>query len=100
MTALTSRQLLVLRGIASYCEEYGYAPPMVEIGRRAGLSSTSTVHHHLRRLTRMGWLERAPRRPGALRVVLTPGVVTVPVLRCEPCGGDMPADHQCNTGGS
>ncbi len=88
-----NRRLLVLRAIASHVERHGYAPSIREIGRGAGLASTSSVTHHLSRLARMGLIEYRPRCPRALRVVLTPGVETVPVVPCSECGQHMPEDH-------
>ncbi|GGK62132.1 hypothetical protein Sme01_04090 [Sphaerisporangium melleum] len=99
-----NRRLLVLRAIASHVERHGYAPSIREIGRGAGLASTSSVTHHLSRLARMGLIEYRPRCPRALRVVLTSGVATVPVVLtsgvatvpvvpCSECGQDMPEDH-------
>lgn len=95
MRRLRNRRVLILRAIASHVEQYGYPPVISEIGRRAGLSSKSSVAYQLSRLAALGLIAYTPHRHRAVRLLLTPGVATVPVVRCEPCGQDMPADHVC-----
>ncbi|MFI7125919.1 hypothetical protein ACIBQ1_09510 [Nonomuraea sp. NPDC050153] len=95
MTEVTARQLRILRAVSAHIEENGFPPSTVWIGKAAGLSSDSSVMHQLGQLTAKGLLVRAPRTPRGLAQVLTPGVVTVPVVWCEPCGSELPADHFC-----
>lgn len=95
MSSLNARQLGVLQTIADHVEEHGFPPTLCEIRDRVGLSSKTTVKRHLARLAESGWIEYHPHRARGVRVLLTPGLMTVPVVRCEPCGGDRPADHVC-----
>lgn len=46
----------------------GYPPSVREIGEAVGLTSPSTVHNHLSTLQRLGYLERDPNLPRAIKV--------------------------------
>lgn len=95
MKRLKNRRLIVLRAVAAHVERHGYAPTLQEISDSTGLSSRTSVKRHLAQLAELGLIEYTPHQARGIRVPLTPGVVTVPVVRCGPCGGDMPADHVC-----
>lgn len=97
MTEVTPRQLLILRSISAHIEENGFPPSTTWIRDASGLSSEASVQHQLGRLEAKGLIARVPRLNRALRQVLTPGVVTVPVRRCEACQQDMPVDHACRS---
>ncbi len=56
----------ILLYIQSVIEERGYAPSVREIGEAVGLSSTSTVHGHLKRLEKKGLLRRDAMKPRAM----------------------------------
>jgi repressor LexA len=62
------RQLQVLQFIYDSVESQGYPPTVREIGEAVDLSSTSTVHGHLSRLEKKGWLYRDPTKPRAMEV--------------------------------
>ncbi len=55
---LTDRQKQVLDFIVSHNRSRGYPPTVREIGEALGLSSSATVHVHLRNLERLGCLVR------------------------------------------
>ena len=61
-----STQEKILSYIQSAIETQGYAPSVREIGEAVGLSSTSTVHGHLRRLEKKGLLHRDAMKPRAM----------------------------------
>lgn len=65
-----------LRGILGFIEssmrERGYPPSVREIGKAVGLTSTSTVHAHLRTLQKRGYLQRDPTKPRAIQVRYDP----------------------------
>jgi repressor LexA len=61
---MTPAQQRVYEAIHELEQELGYAPSTREIGERAGYASTSTVHHHLERLLREGWIRRATAKQG------------------------------------
>jgi len=56
----------ILSYIQSAIETRGYPPSVREIGEAVGLSSTSTVHGHLRRLEKKGLLHRDAMKPRAM----------------------------------
>jgi repressor LexA len=77
---LTWRQRKVLQVIRESVHERGYPPSMREIAKAVGLTSTSTVSHHLSTLQRKGYLHRDGGRPRTVEVRL-PGH---PAVRPEP----------------
>ena len=79
----TERQRKILDVIASFTSEHGYPPSVREIGERVGLSSSSTIHAHLKALERHGLLQRDPTKPRALRPsnhAPMPDALVVPIL--------------------
>ncbi len=69
---LTSRQRGILDYIDRQMRSRGYPPSVREIGEAVGLTSTSTVHAHLRTLQRLGYLRRDPTKPRAIEVRYDP----------------------------
>ena len=65
---LTARQRGILECIEASMTERGYPPSVREIGEAVGLTSPSTVHNHLSTLQRLGYLERDPNLPRAIKV--------------------------------
>jgi repressor LexA len=65
-TALTDRQLEVLRFIATEIEERGYPPTIREIGEALDIASTNGVNDHLKALEKKGFLQRDPVKSRAL----------------------------------
>ncbi|EOT47695.1 MULTISPECIES: transcriptional repressor LexA [Enterococcus] len=63
-----SRQLEVLKFIHTKVVEKGYPPTVREIGAAVQLSSTSTVHGHLARLEKKGYIQRDPTKPRAIEL--------------------------------
>ncbi len=63
----TERQRRILQAIGELTHEHGYPPSVREIGERVGLSSSSTIHAHLKALERRGLISRDPTKPRALR---------------------------------
>lgn len=63
----TERQQRILDVIRAFTVERGYPPSVREIGERVGLSSSSTIHAHLKALERRGLISRDPTKPRALR---------------------------------
>jgi repressor LexA len=91
---LTERQQSILEFIESEMRERGYPPSVREIGEAVGLTSPSTVHSHLARLQKLGYLRRDPSKPRALEVRYDPNsgaaVLRRPV-RHVPLVGDVAA---------
>lgn len=63
-----SKQEAVLRYIYDNVNEKGYPPTVREIGEAVSLSSTSTVHGHIERLQKKGFLQKDPTKPRALEI--------------------------------
>jgi len=58
---MTARRKAILDFICNYPHQY---PPTVrEIGEGVGLSSSSTVHHHITKLAELGFIERKANSP-------------------------------------
>ncbi|KRM91077.1 transcriptional repressor LexA [Liquorilactobacillus cacaonum] len=62
------RQMAVLRFIYERVTEKGYPPTVREICQAVDLSSTSTVHGHLARLEKKGYLQKDPTKPRAIEL--------------------------------
>ncbi|WP_288528345.1 transcriptional repressor LexA [uncultured Secundilactobacillus sp.] len=63
-----SKQIAILQYIYDQTQAHGYPPTVREIGEAVGLSSTSTVHGHIARLSKRGLLIKDPTKPRALEV--------------------------------
>jgi len=55
---ISSRQQQILRYIQQHMDAHGYPPTVREIGGAVSLSSSSTVHAHLKTLQEQGHIER------------------------------------------
>ncbi len=53
---LTKKQSDILAFVVEYIQERGYPPSYREIGAHFGISSTATVHEHIKNLERKGYL--------------------------------------------
>src|SRR5579859_119719 len=80
----TDRQRRILEVIHEFTAERGYPPSVREIGERVGLSSSSTIHAHLKTLERHGFITRDPTKPRAMRSEVSrpggPESVVMPVI--------------------
>lgn len=61
-----TKQLEILAFIYDQVQNKGYPPTVREIGVATSLSSTSTVHGHLSRLEKNGYILRDPSKPRAI----------------------------------
>lgn len=66
---LSQRQKQILQYIVQHTETHGYPPTVREIGEAVNLSSSSTVHSHLRTLEQAGLIRRDAVLTRAIRVV-------------------------------
>ena len=69
MQSLSKRQEAILNYIKEHVELKGYPPAVREIGEAVGLASSSTVHGHLARLEKKGYIRRDPTKPRAIEVL-------------------------------
>ena len=65
---LSEKQLTILRCIHDSIQHNGYPPTVREIGAAVGLASTSTVHGHLGRLEKAGYLLRDASKTRAIEL--------------------------------
>lgn len=69
MNTLSKRQETIISYIKEQVKLKGYPPSVREICEAVGLSSTSTVHGHLSRLEKKGYIRRDPTKPRAIEVI-------------------------------
>ncbi len=83
---LSDKQQRILDFIRNEQLNKGYPPSVREIGEAVGLKSTSTVHGHLARLEKKGYIRRDPTKPRAIEIIeegFTPvrhELVNIPVV--------------------
>lgn len=84
---ITSRQRQILHFILQHIETRGYPPTVREIGEAVNLSSSSTVHAHLRSLEDAGLIKRdavltraIKLLPGTSTKAKTPRTIIIPVI--------------------
>jgi len=65
---LTKKQTEILNFIRSFIEDNGYAPSYREVGANFGISSTATVHEHIKNLERKGCLTSDPDSARSIEV--------------------------------
>lgn len=63
------REREVLEFVAQYIQRHGYAPTLVEICDALGLSAPSTVHEHLDRLEKKGYIKKTKGFERSIEVV-------------------------------
>lgn len=66
---LTNKQLIILEFIKEQLLTKGYPPSVREICQAVGLKSTSTVHAHLNKLEKYGYIRRDPTKPRAIEIL-------------------------------
>ncbi|MBI3923990.1 MAG: repressor LexA [Armatimonadetes bacterium] len=66
---MSRRQQQILEFIRESVQSRGFPPSIREIGEAVGLSSSSTVHSHLRSLETKGYLRRNPSKPRSIELL-------------------------------
>lgn len=66
---LSSKQIMILEFIKEQIALKGYPPSVRETCLAVGLKSTSTVHSHLNKLERCGYIKRDATKPRAIEVL-------------------------------
>lgn len=66
---LSIKQKEILKFIQNELISKGYPPSVREICEAVGLRSTSTVHAHLVRLEKLGYIKRDPTKPRAIELI-------------------------------
>ncbi|GAV23622.1 LexA repressor [Carboxydothermus pertinax] len=88
-SVLSHQEKKILTFIKQYISDKGYPPTIREICQGVGLSSPSTVHHHLRNLEAKGILQRNPTKPRALEIL----DYNIEEVRAVPLLGNVAAGH-------
>jgi repressor LexA len=70
---ISSRQEKILKFINKKIKESGYPPSVREIAKAVDLSSSATVHSHLKKLEEKGYLKRNPSKPRAISLLSRKG---------------------------
>ncbi|SUQ47662.1 LexA repressor [Clostridium neonatale] len=68
MSDENTKQQEIYEFLKTYTENKGYPPSVREICAAVSLKSTSTVHGHLKRLEKKGFIKRDPLKPRALEI--------------------------------
>ncbi len=71
MAIQESKQIQVLRFIHEAQLNNGYPPTVREVGEAVGLSSSSTIHGHIERLVKKGYLLKDASKPRARAIEVT-----------------------------
>lgn len=69
MGDLSEKQKQILEYMKKEVKEKGYPPSVREICEAVGLKSTSTVHGHLARLEKKGYIRRDKTKPRAIEIL-------------------------------
>ena len=69
MEKLTDKQEIVLDIIKDYIQEHGYSPSIRELCEIVGVNSPATMHYHLKRLKKKGYIDYIFNRNRTIRVI-------------------------------
>jgi repressor LexA len=90
---LTARQREILDYLQKHLKLHGYPPSVREIGQAVGLSSSSTVHVHLKQLENKGFVKRDPTKPRAIEILIdnedkadNSEIITMPIVGTVAAG--------------
>ena len=86
--SLTPKQKKVYSAIINSIETKGYVPSIEELCEMVGLSSVSSIHHHLKGLEDKGYIEREKGKSRSIRIlnddspkdIYDDQVVAVPII--------------------
>ncbi len=95
---LSKPQANILRAVEGYHQQFGYAPTIREIGDRTGISSTSHVCYHLKKLQELGLVDYTPGASRTIRIIntglvnasLQAAVLRIPVAGRIRAGAPVP----------
>jgi SOS regulatory protein LexA len=88
---LTKRQKEVLDFVESYSQKKGYSPSFEEIRKRLKLASVSTIHFHVSKLKKAGYLEKLKNKARAISVAEKESLVKIPLLGIIAAGQPIEA---------
>lgn len=94
---LGEQQRRILEYLRDFTQKQGYPPTIREIVRGLGISSTSVVAYHLKRLEQAKFIERSPRFSRSIRLTDTGarwlgggGIVSIPLVGVIQAGQPIP----------
>lgn len=96
---ISAKQQQILDYIKEEILKRGYPPAVREICKAVDLKSTSTVHAHLERLEKNGYIRRDPTKPRAIEIVddsfnqVRTEMVSIPVIGRVAAGEPIFADQ-------
>lgn len=93
--SLPPKQRQVLETILAFVKENGYPPSIQQLCELCGVSSTSTIHHHISALKRKGFIHWNPAEKRAISIrpdLLEPGAGNVPILGVIAAGVPLQVD--------
>ena len=68
---LTEKRKAVLKAIEEYINEHGFAPTVRELCSIMGIHSTSTIHEHLYKLQKEGYIEKNKTQPRTIKIKIS-----------------------------
>ncbi|MGH4137138.1 transcriptional repressor LexA [Clostridium sp.] len=84
LTQKKDKQSEIYNYIKEQVQSKGYPPSVREICEAVGLKSTSTVHGHLERLEKKGFIRRDPTKPRAIELlkdnVMRKELIDIPII--------------------
>ncbi|HOV78813.1 MAG TPA: transcriptional regulator [Bacillota bacterium] len=66
---MTEIQQKIYNAIREFIQVKGYSPSVREIGAIVGLRSSATIHEHLTKIRRQGYIDFEPGKSRTLRVL-------------------------------
>ncbi|HEX7561298.1 MAG TPA: hypothetical protein VF347_03815, partial [Candidatus Humimicrobiaceae bacterium] len=66
---ISERQKEILQCIINKVKESGYPPTVREIATTVNLHSAATIHAHLTKLEKLGYIKRDPEKPRAIEIM-------------------------------
>jgi repressor LexA len=80
-TPRSTKQKDIYEFIKQYINDKGYSPSIREICKGVGLSSTSTVHGHLKRLVKKGLIKKDATKPRTIEITEDKKeLINIPIL--------------------
>lgn len=98
-TSLSNKQKEILEYIKQEILDKGYPPTVREICEKVDLRSTSSVHAHLEKLEKNGYIRRDPTKPRAIEIVddsfnmVRTEMVSLPVVGTVAAGSPILAEE-------
>lgn len=94
---ITKRQKQVLDFVKKFHDRKGFSPSLEEIGKKIGLTSVSTVHHHIRALEDLGYIKKINNQPRAIDVYEKSPMIQIPLLGTIAAGQPIEAVKERET---